>query len=40
MMFKYQEFKIDEETINRLAQGLIKMSENKKKLHFTSIYFK
>ena len=30
MMLKYQELKIDEETINRLAQGLIKMSENKK----------
>ena len=30
MMLKYQEFKIYEETINRLAQGLIKMSENKK----------
>ena len=30
MMLKYQEFKIDEETIYRLAQGLIKMSENKK----------
>ena len=29
-MLKYQEFKIDEGTINRLAQGLIKMSENKK----------
>ena len=31
MMLKYQEFKIYEETINRLAQGLIKISENKKK---------
>lgn len=30
MMLKYQEFKIDEETIYRLAQGLIKMNENKK----------
>ena len=30
MMLKYQEFKIYEETINRLAQGLIKISENKK----------
>ncbi len=30
MMLKYQEFKIDEETIYKLAQGLIKMSENKK----------
>ena len=30
MMLKYQEFKIDEESIYRLAQGLIKMSENKK----------
>ena len=30
MMPKYQEFKIYEETINRLAQGLIKISENKK----------
>ena len=30
MMLKYQEFKIDEETIYRLAQGLIKISENKK----------
>ena len=30
MMLKYQEFKIDEGTINRLAQGLIKISENKK----------
>ena len=30
MMLQYQEFKIYEETINRLAQGLIKMSENKK----------
>ena len=30
MMQKYQEFKIYEETINRLAQGLIKISENKK----------
>ena len=30
MMLKYQEFKIYEKTINRLAQGLIKMSENKK----------
>ena len=30
MMLKYQEIKIDEETIYRLAQGLIKMSENKK----------
>ena len=30
MMIKYQEFKIYEETINRLAQGLIKISENKK----------
>ncbi len=30
MMLKYQEFKIYEETINKLAQGLIKMSENKK----------
>ena len=29
-MLKYQEFKIYEETINRLAQGLIKISENKK----------
>ena len=30
MMLQYQEFKIYEETINRLAQGLIKISENKK----------
>ena len=30
MMLKYQEFIIYEETINRLAQGLIKISENKK----------
>ena len=30
MMLKYQEFKIYEETINRLAQGLIKISENRK----------
>ena len=30
MMLKYQEFKIYEETINRLALGLIKISENKK----------
>ncbi len=30
MMLKYQEFKIYEETINRLAKGLIKISENKK----------
>ena len=30
MMLQYQEFKIYEETINGLAQGLIKMSENKK----------
>ena len=30
-MLKYQEFKIYEETINRLAQGLIKISENKVK---------
>ena len=30
MMLKYQEFKIYEKTINRLAQGLIKISENKK----------
>ena len=30
MMLKYQEFKIYEETINSLAQGLIKISENKK----------
>ena len=30
MMLKYQEFKIYEETTNRLAQGLIKISENKK----------
>ena len=30
MMLEDQEFKIYEETINRLAQGLIKMSENKK----------
>ena len=30
MMPNYQEFKIYEETINRLAQGLIKISENKK----------
>ena len=30
MMLQYQKFKIYEETINRLAQGLIKMSENKK----------
>ena len=30
MMLKYQEFKIYEETINRLAEGLIKISENKK----------
>ena len=30
MMLKYEEFKIYEETINRLAQGLIKISENKK----------
>ena len=30
MMLQYKEFKIYEETINRLAQGLIKMSENKK----------
>ena len=30
MMLKYQEFKIYEETINRLAQGLIEISENKK----------
>ena len=30
MMLKYQEFKIYEETINRLAQGLIKISENKR----------
>ena len=30
MMLKYQELKIYEETINRLAQGLIKISENKK----------
>ena len=30
MMLKYQEFKIYEETINRLAQGLMKISENKK----------
>ena len=30
MMLKYQEFKIYEETINKLAQGLIKISENKK----------
>ena len=30
MMLKYQEFKIYEETINRLAQGLIKISQNKK----------
>lgn len=30
MMLKYQKFKIYEETINRLAQGLIKISENKK----------
>ena len=30
MMLKYQEFKIYEQTINRLAQGLIKISENKK----------
>ena len=30
MMLKYQEFKIDEETIYRLAQDLIKISENKK----------
>ena len=30
MMLKYQEFKIYEETINRLTQGLIKISENKK----------
>ena len=29
-MLKYQEFKIYEETINRLAQDLIKISENKK----------
>ena len=29
-MLKYQELKIYEETINRLAQGLIKISENKK----------
>ena len=30
MMLQYQEFKIYEETIKKLAQGLIKMSENKK----------
>ena len=30
MMLKYQEFKIYDETINRLALGLIKISENKK----------
>ena len=30
MMLQYQEFKIYEETINRLALGLIKISENKK----------
>ena len=30
MMLKYQEFKLYEDTINRLAQGLIKISENKK----------
>ena len=30
MMLKYQEFKIYEETINRLAQDLMKISENKK----------
>ena len=30
MMLKYQEFKIYEETVNNLAQGLIKISENKK----------
>ena len=30
MTLQYQEFKIYEETINRLTQGLIKMSENKK----------
>ena len=30
MMLKYQELEIYKETINRLAQGLIKMSENKK----------
>ena len=30
MMLKYQEFKIYEEAINSLAQGLIKISENKK----------
>ena len=42
MMLKYQEFKIYEETINRLAQGLIKISENKKNyisLKFISNYF-
>ena len=42
MMLKYQEFKIYEETINRLAQGLIKISENKKNyisLKFISIDF-
>ena len=30
MTLKFQEFKIYEKTINRLAQGLIKISENKK----------
>ena len=30
MMLQYQELKIYEETIKKLAQGLIKMSENKK----------
>ena len=37
MMLKYQEFKIYEETINRLAQGLIKISENKK--NYNSLKF-
>ena len=37
MMLKYQEFKIYEETINRLAQGLIKISENKK--YYISLKF-
>ena len=37
MMLKYPGFKINEETINRLAQGLIEMSENEK--NFISLKF-
>ena len=38
MMLKYQEFKIYEETINRLAQGLIKISENKKIIFHLNLF--